>query len=96
LRRSSSSQARCGFSTERRSPPVGKAGVRLVSSKALHPADRACDSDPEYSRRLVPRKAVLDNGLDHPNAKSLSMCHPRRPPLGRKDESCSARFGNPL
>jgi hypothetical protein len=56
----------------------------------LHPMDRARDPDPENPRRLVPRKTVLNHGLDHPNAKSLSMPHPRQPPPGLEDESCFA------
>lgn len=60
-----------------------------------HPTDRARNTDPENPGRLVPRKAIFNDSLDHPNAKSLSMCHPRPLPHGRKDESCFGRFGKP-
>ncbi|MCK1695084.1 hypothetical protein [Bradyrhizobium sp. 144] len=91
LRRSSKSQSRCGFSTERPSPPVAKAAVRFL--ERLHPPDRARDPDPENIRaRLLLRKAILNDGRDGPNAKNFSMRHPFRPPPGLKDES---RFAPP-
>src|SRR6202041_1293968 len=61
-----------------------------------HPTNRARDPHPENPRRLVPRKTVLNDSLDHPNPKSLSMRHPCRPPPGHKDESRFALLGNPF
>jgi hypothetical protein len=38
---------------------------------------------------------IFNDSLDHPNAKSLSMCHPRPPPHAARMNHASADLGSP-